>query len=415
MPKSRPAKRGYIFARFLHARVPLLGKLYGFSKRGFPFMWANSCQSEMQRLRAHVRRNMYAHYPPLPRHFVRAVMLAGWPFGALIDTLYNLAYSDGPRGVSALARRGGRMLAAALHGNVMPLEYVVYRLHEPDRRGWMGDYLYWSEDHVFRLLNAKSGAINNDVQDKARFAEICRRHDLPCIPTLAAYRGGRQLEPDASFTPEQEHIWVKDLAGKQGQGAAEWRREKDVYRDAAERMQTPQQLATAWQARNCIVQPFVRNHPALHELSCGLLVSARILTGIDKSGEVHLITHDITLPWGGWDNKPSFMFAKVGEDGRIARAMMGNSMPVERHPDSGALILGAAIPFWNEALELALRAHREAFPRFVFLGWDVAFTDAGPLLIETNSGPGVFHHQQLDDIPLGHTEFPRIALQYLES
>lgn len=378
-------------------------------------MWPSRDRSDMRRLRAYVRCNMYAHYPPLRRYSARLAMLAVWPFGALIDTMYNLAYSDCRRDVLSLMRFGGRMLAAALGGNVMPLEYVAYRLHEPDRRGRMGDYLYWSEDLVFRQLNAKSGAGNRDVQDKARFAEICRRHGLPCIPTLAAYRGGKQLEPEVPFVPEQERLWVKDLAGKQGQGAAEWRRDGNIYRDAAGRTQTPQQLAAAWQARNCIVQPCVRNHPALDELSCGLLVGARILTGIDKSGVVHLITHDITLPWGGWDNKPFFVFAKVGKDGRIVRALMGDSVPVERHPDSGAPIPGVAIPFWDEAVELARRAHREAFRRFVFLGWDIAFTNEGPLLIEANSGPGVFHHQLLDDAPLGHTAFPRIALQYLEN
>jgi len=378
-------------------------------------MWPMRHPSDMQRLRAHVRSAVFAHRPPLQRWGVRMAMLVGWPFGAVIDTLYNLAYSDCPRDPVSLMRRGGSMLAAALGGNVMPLEYNAYRLHEPDKRNIRGEYLYWSEDYVFRQLNARNGADNDDVQDKAHFAEICRRHGLPCIATLAAYRDGRQQEPEAPFVPDQAHLWVKDLAGKQGQGATEWRLEGGVYRDAKGRTQTPQQLVATWRKRNCIVQPFVRNHPALDALSCGQLISARILTGIEPNGKVHLISHHIFLPWGGWSNRVHFVFGKAGPDGRITRALRpGDRLEVVRHPDSDAVISDIVVPFWDEALELTQRAHRSAFPRFVFLGWDVAITAEGPLLIETNSGPGLFQHQKLDDAPLGHTAFPGIALKYLE-
>lgn len=412
--KPGPARRRYILARFLNRHWPSLAKLYGLSKRGFPFMWPSRRPSPMRRLRAHARRAAYAHLSPWPRRAVRAIMLLAWPFGALVDTIHNLAYSDCP-GAWARLRRGAHMLALALGRNVMPLEYQTYRLYEPAKRDWADDYLYWSEEQVFRLLNAKNGADLRDVQDKARFAGICRQHGLPCIPTLAAYRRGGQSEPAESYLPQEPHLWVKDLAGKQGSGAAEWLREEGGYRDGQGQMRTGRELVESWRERDCIVQPRLGNHPALEGLSCGLLVSCRILTGIDPAGEVHVITHDITLPWGGWDNRPYFVFGKIDDDGRIARAMIGDGNVVERHPDIGATIPGAEIPFWPEALALAQRAHRTAFDRFVFLGWDVALTADGPVLIEANAGPGVFHHQQLDGRPLGHTRFPEIALAYLES
>lgn len=413
-PKPGPGRRRFIFARFLNRIWLPLAKLYGLSKQGFPFMWpCRRRPNPMWCLRAHARRAAYSHLSPWPRRTVHAAMLLAWPFGALVDTIYNLAYSGCP-GAWPKLRRGAHMLSLALVRNVMPLEYVAYRLHEPERRGWADDYLYWSENHVFRLLNAKSGADTRDVQDKARFADICRQHGLPCIPTLAVYRVGRQIEPDAPYQPQEAQLWVKDLTGKQGSGVAQWQREGEIYRDTDGAAQSPQELVEAWRKRDCIVQPMLRNHPALDSLSCGLLVSARILTGIDPAGEVHVITHDITLPWGGWNNRARFVFAKVGDDDRILRAMIGDGAAMESHPDTGAAILGVEIPFWAQALALARRAHHEAFSRFVFLGWDVALTTEGPVLIEANAGPGAFHHQQLDGKPLGHTKFPEIALAYLE-
>jgi hypothetical protein len=75
-------------------------------------------------------------------------------------------------------------------------------------------------------------------------------------------------------------------------------------------------------------------------------------------------------------------------------------------------IAGIEIPFWHESVELVVRAHAMAFAKFVFLGWDVALTKEGPLLLETNSGWGAIFHQMLDG-PLGYTPFSRIVAQHV--
>lgn len=53
------------------------------------------------------------------------------------------------------------------------------------------------------------------------------------------------------------------------------------------------------------------------------------------------------------------------------------------HPDTGVNFLGFEIPFYEEAVDLALRAHSllEDCPA---IGWDVAITPNGPVLIEGN-------------------------------
>ena len=415
MFERAPRKRPFMLSRFLYRRCEPLGNLYSLSKFGFPFMPPGSSTSPMRRLRAHARCAKFAHHPPLHRWLARTVMLFAWPFGALVDTVCNLFYSDCPRNLPALLSRGTHMLALALRENVMPLEYIIYRLYEPERRGRASEYLYWSEDNIFRFLNERNGANNDDVQDKARFADICRQHGLPCIQTLAVYRGGKQVFPDTPFLPDQPCLWVKDLAGKQGSGAGKWRLRDGMYHDTAGRSRSPEELVAAWCKRGCIVQPCLNNHPQLDCLSGsdGTLADIRIISGIEPDSRVHLITHQITLPWGGFANRPRSAMGLLDDEGRIVRTLYTDGKPVERHPETGAVFAEVVVPWWREAQELVSRAHSQAFPRFVFLGWDVAITAEGPVLIETNSGPGVLHHQLLDDIPLGHTAFPMIANQYL--
>jgi hypothetical protein len=84
---------------------------------------------------------------------------------------------------------------------------------------------------------------------------------------------------------------------------------------------------------------------------------------------------------------------------------------VERHPDTGAVIRGLEVPFWQEAVALACKAHSQAFTRFAFLGWDLALTADGPVILETNSGWGALFHQMLDG-PLGNTAFSDLVREH---
>lgn len=57
---------------------------------------------------------------------------------------------------------------------------------------------------------------------------------------------------------------------------------------------------------------------------------------------------------------------------------------VDRHPDSGLLLDGYALPMITEAVELARAFHRDlGGPRTV--GWDLSITPDGPIVVEGNS------------------------------
>jgi len=56
---------------------------------------------------------------------------------------------------------------------------------------------------------------------------------------------------------------------------------------------------------------------------------------------------------------------------------------IKTHPDVGVSLEGFVIPDFSEACELCLKAAR-SLPDIAVQGWDVAITDAGPVLIETN-------------------------------
>ena len=111
---------------------------------------------------------------------------------------------------------------------------------------------------------------------------------------------------------------------------------------------------------------------------------------------------------------PEFFAASIAETGRIRQAAFPDGKP------SASVIPTPVCPDRRHRATLTgTRASilcgartRPPFRAFAFLGWDVALTKDGPLLLETNSGWGAIFHQMLDG-PLGHTSFSRLVSQYV--
>lgn len=53
------------------------------------------------------------------------------------------------------------------------------------------------------------------------------------------------------------------------------------------------------------------------------------------------------------------------------------------HPDSGKPYKGFKLPFWEESLKVAMEM-MDALPTINCIGWDIALTDKGPVIIEAN-------------------------------
>lgn len=74
----------------------------------------------------------------------------------------------------------------------------------------------------------------------------------------------------------------------------------------------------------------------------------------------------------------SGMLKTVGAD------KQGNTF--DKHPMTGAPIVGFTIPYWEEAKQMCLDAAQKV-PQMRFVAWDVAVTEKGPVFIEGNSFP----------------------------
>ena len=64
-----------------------------------------------------------------------------------------------------------------------------------------------------------------------------------------------------------------------------------------------------------------------------------------------------------------------------------DSVYYDVHPQTGCKIAGYQLPFWRESVDMCLKA-AHVVPQLGYVGWDIAVTQDGPLLVEGNHFPG---------------------------
>lgn len=145
-----------------------------------------------------------------------------------------------------------------------------------------------------------------------------------------------------------------------------------------------------------VVQPVIKSHSAIRKFNDTALNTTRIVTIrngpeiIYLGGFQSLATgREYTDNWSkgavyvGFDHENNILTEKG-----FFHPLLRKSFVTEIHPDSGIQFAGYCIPFLNEAVKLCIYAHHIFYNHFL-LGWDIAITDEGPIIVEVNERPGM--------------------------
>ncbi|GAA3771276.1 hypothetical protein GCM10022240_24300 [Microbacterium kribbense] len=141
-----------------------------------------------------------------------------------------------------------------------------------------------------------------------------------------------------------------------------------------------------------LVEEAIVQHPYLAEYCPGTVNTTRLVSYFDGT-DVHIVSRvqkfgrgavSDQFSWGGF-------FTMLDRDGRaVGQGHSGkNNTFYPTHPDSGKSIVDFRVPRWDEAVALIDRAAR-IVPEVPYVGWDIAMTAEGPVLIEGNWIPGLY-------------------------
>jgi hypothetical protein len=366
--------------------------------------------NELYRLRYAVSRQYFRSHSLLVRLILNVLLLATWPLRAL-----RLAVRSARRfGTEVLRETGKGRLRQVVEqmwlacSEFLPADmYYRYELFRPGN-GPGTTYLHQPEAQC--LLRSLTRQRHAGVDDKYQFHVTCLAHGLPTAPVIGVAKNGiLQMtgEPPDSF-------FVKPVVGSRGEGASAWRPAPDSghYLGDDDRVYRWTELVSLLEKkshfRSQIVQPLLRSHLSIADLSSGPLATVRIITGLPPSGTPEPIAAVFRMPTSV--HRYGLFSAVDIESGVLGKGDSCRPLCAgyDRHPDTDASIAQRALPFWRETVNLALSAHK-MFPGYVFLGWDIALTAAGPVLLEANSDWDIISVQRPHRRPLIETRFATIC------
>ena len=107
------------------------------------------------------------------------------------------------------------------------------------------------------------------------------------------------------------------------------------------------------------------------------------------------------------------MDLKSGRLGR-AHAYSPFSGPFDRHPDTHREIADRQLPDWEQVKSVGLKAHTH-LPEYVFIGWDIALTVAGPNILEGNANWDTLSIQKSHECSLTALPFGDVCSEWLNA
>jgi hypothetical protein len=381
---------------------------------GFPWFWPArpSGRHAMVEARRTVRWHFGRDYDPVRRKLAQAFVTMAWPPAALLN-LWQVRHWLGPAEAMLAGKRAPGALWAAIRHNILPSEYFAYGLWQMNRRVNIDNYLYSNEAaRLFKVLNRPSSA--SPIGDKLAFHKMCKAHAIPTPAVLAAFAPSERLVDFESGRPPPHDLFVKASVGK-GEDVERLRWHGGYFESNRGCRLKPEDLCgyladrARTKNRALLVQPVLLNHPDLRVEPNGALATARLVTGRSIDGEVTPIFCFILFGLANKITAHSNCVTLIDvTNGRLMPAPPQGSPGVSmyQYREFGSNDL-CTLPDWEGALRYVRLAH-QLYSNFVFVGWDVAFTPHGAVILEGNANWDAATYQTLRGEPLGHTKFADI-------
>lgn len=269
------------------------------------------------------------------------------------------------------------IISTSIRCDMSPLEYFKMRMFEKSRQE--------KEDFVSSRVLRKYQMLMNDAEaidvmlDKIKFLTLFK--DL-AGRKWASYQ---MLKQDAQLIhsflqTETGRVVLKNSRGAYGQEV----KVVDI------KGQAPEQLLKLMEDDKLdLMEEYVIQHDDLMKIAPNGLNTVRIVTQL-HNGEPEIIGAALKLTaYSNVDNLIAGNFAHPVEieTGRVTGAGVYGDITradVEVHPVTGINIMNFKVPHWNKCIE-TVKQGALLVPKVKSIGWDVAVTNTGALLIEGNN------------------------------
>lgn len=140
-----------------------------------------------------------------------------------------------------------------------------------------------------------------------------------------------------------------------------------------------------------LLEEYILQCKEMNELYSGSVNTLRVIT-FYKDKNVYIMK--MILKMGNKGNVDNFssggMYTFVNEEGNVyVPAIDEEGNIFEEHPVSGKKIVGFKVPKYDEVVKLVKKMGK-VVPEVRYVGWDIAITSKGPVVVEGNNFSGIF-------------------------
>ena len=270
------------------------------------------------------------------------------------------------------------MAQCILNDHIGYMEYNLFHFVNKSREDRKTYVTFDYSQHLFKTLNDPEylALFNDKLSFNKIFKEYLGREFLDISEA--------SLDDFAAFCKGKEKIFAKPNDSCSGKG---------IYRNFIIDKDTDlKELYGYLKDNHLFVEDSIVQHEKMSMLHPSSINTVRVTTVLDKKDEAHAMYALQRIGIGDMsvDNVGSGgVYTVLSEDGRIKNPCWSDKTisTYTEHPTTGMNLIGFEVPYFKEALELCKKAAQvEKHIRYV--GWDIAISDKGPVIVEGNPLPG---------------------------
>jgi len=259
-----------------------------------------------------------------------------------------------------------------------PSAFFMYRLYKNSFTEYLT--LFEEVNCVAKKNKHKPNLLDNKLDFKLHLCDMIRTPKLIAFFDIGTKKISYVAEPNSI------KVVIKPIAGMGGIGIRIVPSKN--YKEALQQNH-----------KKCIVEEFIEQHNLMNAIFNGSVNTLRVLT-LKENNEItipsvilrvgRITTHHVdNIAQGG------ICIGIDKDSGTLGKGYTFyeyDHCEYTSHPDTNYKFYRKKIPYFQEAKDLAVTAHK-CFPMFIIVGWDIAITETGPILIEGNRVPDLSLHQ----------------------
>lgn len=268
------------------------------------------------------------------------------------------------------------VISTVFRCNTSIMDYFTLRLYNlslKERCAYIGmGFMY---EYQLKMNPRQSRDI---LENKIKFLSVFKDYVGRDWATLDALKQDHTIAERFLKNPEGKAV-IKYSKGNSGK----WVHVLDTQGLTAEQL-----IERMQQKRADLIETFVVQHNDLMRIAPKGLNTVRLITQYHNGGAL-IIGACLRLSVDGFvDNLNAGNIGlpldiKTGAVTDLGRYLDITKEDLEKHPLTGESLVGFTLPYWDRCIELVIRA-AQLIPENRSVGWDVAVTNNGPVLIEGN-------------------------------